>query len=58
MKKLSMNLDALAVETFETVAAQLDERGTVRGQEADAAAWARTLMRTECHTNCSCPVTW
>ncbi|HEU4561202.1 MAG TPA: hypothetical protein VFS20_25340 [Longimicrobium sp.] len=58
MKKLSMNLDALAVETFATVEPQMEESGTVRGQEADVAAWARTLMRTECHTNCSCPITW
>jgi len=59
MKKLSMDLDTLAVETFETVAQPMEERGTVRGQEAAVVpAFYRTFSRTECHTNCSCPVTW
>jgi hypothetical protein len=31
MKKLSLALDTLAVETFETTAAELDLRGTVHG---------------------------
>ena len=31
MKKLSLELDTLQVETFETAAADLPERGTVHG---------------------------
>jgi len=54
MKKLAMNLDALAVETFETVKPELEARGTVQGQGAAPSY----IDFTRCHTNCSCPVTW
>jgi hypothetical protein len=35
MKKLSLCLDSLSVETFEPVAARTAQRGTVRGNEID-----------------------
>ena len=35
MRKLSLELDALAVESFDTTPAARDGRGTVRGNESD-----------------------
>ena len=39
MKKLSLDLNSLRVETFAPVAAPTARRGTVRGNEIDPAAY-------------------
>jgi hypothetical protein len=52
MKKLSLDVDALAVQSFETAPAE-PGRGTVLGREAAF----RSLGLTECNTACRCPPT-
>lgn len=52
MKKLSLDVDVLAVESFEPAAQAAAGRGTVVARDA-----ARTFSLTECHTACSCPPT-
>ena len=45
-RKLSLELDTLSVESFETAAGEADEaRGTVRGRLAGCTCWA----------SCDCP---
>lgn len=52
MKKLTLDLDALAVESFQPAEQFVDVRGTVAGQAS------RTLGGvTACYTYCSCPPT-
>jgi hypothetical protein len=59
MKKLQLDLDTLRVDSFQTAELDNAKRGTVRGQEAPVVpAYYRTFSRTECHTNCSCPITY
>lgn len=53
MKKLSLDLDSLAVQSFETAPADPSGRGTVLGREAAF----RSLGLTECNTACRCPPT-
>lgn len=36
MKKLKLTVDALRVESFETAEAELEQRGTVRGNASDS----------------------
>jgi hypothetical protein len=52
MNKLTLDVNALAVESFEPAVQTVTARGTVQAREA-----ARTLSFTQCHTNCSCPPT-
>jgi hypothetical protein len=60
MKKLTLDVDALAVESFPT--AEVDEaRGTVDAQEATVRCNTRvascyTSCRAEMRDNCTCPV--
>jgi hypothetical protein len=53
MKKLSLKLDALAVETFETAAAP-DERGTVEGRAPTLLKTNCTMCQTYCVDTCTC----
>jgi len=56
MHKLRLDLDTLAVASFETVAAPA-ERGTVRGHDIPTNPWcAAATYRTYCpDTLCTCP---
>jgi hypothetical protein len=53
VKKLSLDLETLTVQSFETAPAEPAGRGTVLGR----AAAARSLGLTECNTACRCPPT-
>jgi hypothetical protein len=50
MKKLALNIDALKVQTFETVAGDGDFKGTV--QAADAAELLMSTRYTRCGSEC------
>jgi hypothetical protein len=41
MPKIKLDLDSLAVETFETASAAAEERGTVRGADASTGCDSR-----------------
>lgn len=51
MRKISLDVDALEVESFETVGDDAEERGTVH------ANWGRTQSPSVCRTYCGsqCP---
>ncbi|MFL5537415.1 MAG: hypothetical protein ACJ8J0_00390 [Longimicrobiaceae bacterium] len=50
MKKLRLNVDALVVESFGTLAAAVDARGTIAGREMEATP-ACPVTQTDCQTN-------
>lgn len=52
MKKIALNLDKLAVESFETTATLAGE-GTVHGHEAPPSQGGSDCLRTAC-----CPATY
>jgi hypothetical protein len=54
MKKLSLNLDALKVETFDTSAANASSRGTVRGNDSRPPTFTETLIQTTTDPNLNC----
>jgi hypothetical protein len=60
MKKLSLNLDELAVESFDTTAAERAARGTVNGAQVSATTCQQIICDCqtngfECETNYNCP---
>ncbi|HSU15095.1 hypothetical protein [Longimicrobium sp.] len=63
MKKLELSIDQLAVDSFPTEAAALEERGTVRGAAAPCTAFDSCYCNTSlyrCGTiraTYSCPAT-
>ena len=59
MKKLKLDLDALAVATFETVETEAD-RGTVQGHLVPTNPWcAANSYRSYCPDSlCTCPPPW
>ena len=46
MKKLKLDLDSLAVDTFSTQPRAAEARGTVRGRE-----WSPSLFYPQCNSN-------
>jgi hypothetical protein len=59
MKKISLNLDSLHVESFETTAEALAPRGTVRGNVVSETTCQQIICDcqtngTECETNYEC----
>jgi hypothetical protein len=50
MKKLTLDIDNLSVQSFETDGLD-DSRGTVQGMATISGGWPL------CNTNCSCPNT-
>lgn len=50
MKKLRLDADALAVESFRTLATAVEARGTVAGREMEATP-ACPVTQTDCQTN-------
>lgn len=54
MKKLSLNLDALVVETFDTSAGAAARRGTVRGNDARPPTFTETMVGTTTDPNLNC----
>ena len=60
MKKITLDLDALAVDTFETVAPRESALGTVRGLEGSETVCV-TVGGYECvsqYTDCDCTDAW
>lgn len=60
MKKLSLSLDDLAVESFDTTSALRIRRGTVHGAEGTDTTCGQIIcdertLGTECETNFGCP---
>ena len=51
MKKLRLDLEAIAVETFETAAVQA-EKGTVLGQAEYTAVWEADTCQESCNGSC------
>ena len=54
MKKLSLDLDALQVETFDTAAGDGTPRGTVRGNDSRPTTFTQTLVQTTTDPNQEC----
>ncbi|HEX8393969.1 MAG TPA: hypothetical protein VF665_16620 [Longimicrobium sp.] len=54
MKKLKLDVETVAVQSFPTEQIDAPAPGTVRGQEAFAPSY---IDFTACHTYCSCPDT-
>jgi hypothetical protein len=54
MNKLSLNLDALKVETFDTSARDASSRGTVRGNDSRPPTFTETLIQTTTDPNLNC----
>jgi hypothetical protein len=54
MKKLTLNLDALKVETFDTSAGAATRLGTVRGNDSRPPTFTETLVQTTTDPNLNC----
>jgi hypothetical protein len=54
MKKLSLNLDALRVESFDTSAGGASRLGTVRGNDSRSLTFTETLVGTTTDPNLNC----
>jgi len=54
MGKLTLNLDALRVETFDTSAEGASRRGTVRGNDSRPPTFTGTLVQTTTDPNLDC----
>lgn len=52
--KLSLDLNALTVDTFETSPAALAARGTVQGNDSPPTPFTETLVRTTTDPNQNC----
>jgi hypothetical protein len=53
MRKIRLDLDTLAVESFTTAAAELASRGTINANAGSRNCPPQTAM-TFCETNCDC----
>ncbi|HEX5872442.1 MAG TPA: hypothetical protein VFY65_18560 [Longimicrobium sp.] len=56
MKKIELNLDALAVESFQTDGGELEPRGTVMGNQGTLNAQCYTRVGS-CYRTACCPET-
>ncbi|HST57661.1 MAG TPA: hypothetical protein VLK84_03165 [Longimicrobium sp.] len=56
MKKLSLDLETVVVQSFQTGDSAEKVPGTVRGHEA--VGGGPTYDFTYCYTDCSCPPWW
>ena len=54
MKKLSLDLDALQVDTFDPSPAEAAARGTVRGNDSRPPTFTETLVETTTDPNLNC----
>jgi hypothetical protein len=54
MKKLSLDLDALQVDTFDPSPAEAAARGTVRGNDTGPTTTFETLVETTTDPNLQC----
>jgi hypothetical protein len=54
VKKLSLDLDALQVETFDTAAGDGTARGTVRGNDSPFPTFTETMVESTTDPNQQC----
>jgi len=54
MKKLSLDLDQLQVDTFDTAAGGATPRGTVRGNDSRFPTFTETMVETTTDPNQQC----